>query len=109
MVDLDTFIKEIFDLLAHSWKSLARELGFKDTDLAALQYDNPYDLKEQIYQMFNQWKRREGNSATKERLLSAMMSAGCFVEQVKTLTEKGVIKTQRSMSGKCIMVTSMDM
>ena len=99
-VDLDAFIGELFDLLGHSWKFLARELGFKDTDIAALQYDNPYNFKEQIHQMFNQWKRREGNGATKERLLLAIKSAGCFVEQVKTLTEKGVIKTQKSMSWK---------
>ena len=100
MVDLDKFIQELFDLVGHSWKFLARELGFKDTDIAALQYDNPYSLKEQVHQMFQQWKRREGNGATKERLLWAMKSAGCFVEQVKILTEAGVIKTQKSMSLK---------
>ena len=99
-VDLDAFIGELFDLVGHSWKFLARELGFMDTDIAALQHDNPYNLREQIHQMFNQWKRREGNGATKERLLLAMKSVGCFGEQVKTLTEKRVIKTQRSMSWK---------
>lgn len=96
LVDLDVFIKELFDCLGHSWKFLARELNFSETAIAALEHDNPFDLKEQIYQMFYQWRRREGNSATSERLLSAMKAAG-FDEQVKVLTQKGIIQSQKSM------------
>ena len=103
MVNLDSFIQELFDLVGHSWRFLALELGFNDTDIAALEHDNPYSLKEQIHQMFRQWKRREGNGATKERLLLALKSAGCFIGQLKILTEARVIKTQRNMSWKCCL------
>ena len=48
--------------------------------------------------MFYQWKRREGNGATKERLLLAIKAAG-FDEQVRRLSQKGVIKTQNSKLG----------
>ena len=82
--------------MGHSWQFLARELGFSDTDIAALEHDYQFSFKEQIHQMFHQWKRREGNGATKERLLLAMKAAG-FDEQVKRLSQKGVIKTQNSM------------
>ena len=98
VVDLDTFIKEVYDLLGHSWKFLARELGFSKTDIDALEHDNPYLMKEQIYQMFDQWKRREGNGATSDKLLAAMKSAGGFDEQVKILTGKGMIEYEKSKS-----------
>ena len=89
-------IGELFDHLGHSWKFLARELGFSETDIAALEHDNPFKLKEQIHQMFIQWRRREGNGATTDKILSALNAAG-FDEQMKTLTEKGLIRTQKSM------------
>ena len=98
VVDLDTFIKEVYDLLGHSWKFVARELGFSKTDIDALEHDNPYLLKEQIYQMFDQWKRREGNGATSDKLLAAIKSAGGFDEQIKILTGKGMIENEKSKS-----------
>ena len=97
VVDLDTFIKEVYDLLGHSWKFVARELGFSKTDIDALEHDNPYLMKEQIYQMFDQWKRREGNGATSDKLLAAMKSAG-FDEQIRILTGKGMIEYEKSKS-----------
>ena len=102
-VDLDTFIKEVYDLLGHSWKFLAREFGFSETDIDAIEYDNQFSLKEQIYQMFHQWKRREGDGATTEKLLSAMNSAQGFDEQIKKLTEKGIVREyQRSKSNSVL-------
>ena len=95
-VDLDVFIRELFNHLGHSWKFLARELDFSEMDIAALEHDYPFDMKEQIHQMFQQWRRRKGDEATPDRLLSAMKAAG-FEEQVKVLTQKGIIITQRSM------------
>ena len=55
-------------------------------------------MKEQIHQMFYQWKRREGNGATSDKLLSAMKSAGGFDEQIKILTGKGMIENEKSKS-----------
>ena len=83
--------------MGHSWKFLARELGFSETDVAALEHDNQFSLKEQIHQMFYQWRRREGDGATSDKLLAAMKSAG-FDEQIRILTGKGMIENEKSKS-----------
>ena len=80
------------------WKFLARSLGFEQTDVDAIEYRDVRNLKEQIYQMFHEWKRREGNGATTARLLAAIKDAG-LQELLKTLREKGFIVPALNLKG----------
>ena len=74
------------------WKFLARSLDFDQTDIDAIEYKDILNLKEQIYQMFHEWKKREGIEATTARLLAAVKDAE-LKELLKTLREKGFIET----------------
>ncbi|XP_070567465.1 uncharacterized protein [Ptychodera flava] len=53
------------------WKPLGRKLGLRDSSLAAIEVNN-YDVREQIYQMFVEWKMKEGKKATVEVLVRAL-------------------------------------
>ena len=88
--DLDGFIAEISKHIGFTWKFLARSLGFEQIDIDAIEYRDRHDLREQIFQMFYEWKRREGNRATTARLLAAIKDAE-LKELWKTLREKGFI------------------
>ena len=88
--DLDEFIAEISKHIGLEWKFLARSLGFEQTDIDAIEYRDRHDLREQIFQMFYEWKRREGNRATTAHLLEAVKDAE-LKELLKTLREKGFI------------------
>ena len=89
-VDLEVFISEISKLIGLEWKFLARALEFEQTDIDAIEYKDIRNLKEQIYQMFHEWKIREGQRATAGRLLSAIKEAELH-ELLKGLREKSVI------------------
>ena len=78
---------------------MARALGFEETDVDAIEYNNKHYLREQIYQMFHEWQRREGNTATTARLLQGMKRAELH-EILKTLKEKGLIVSP-SVRGTC--------
>ena len=65
----------ISDHIGHDWKQLARQLKFSETDIVAIEYDNRFSLKEQIYQLFRQWKGREGDGATSRVLLDGVRKA----------------------------------
>ena len=88
--DLDEFIDEISRHIGMQWMFLARSLGFEQTDIDAIEYRDQRNLREQIYQMFHEWKKREGNEASTDRLLAAIKHAE-LKELVKTLKEKGFI------------------
>jgi hypothetical protein len=88
--DLDDFIGEISKHIGLGWKFLARSLGFEQTDVDAIEYKDRDNLREQIFQMFYEWKRMEGSEATTSRLLAAMKDAE-LKELMKTLREKGFI------------------
>ena len=89
-VDLEVFISEISNHIGLEWKFLARALEFEQTDIDAIEYKDIRNLKEQIYQMFREWKIREGQRATASRLLSAIKEAELH-ELLKGLREKCVI------------------
>jgi hypothetical protein len=88
--DLDKFINEISKHIGLEWKFLARSLSFEQTDVDAIEYRDRGNLREQIFQMFHEWKKREGSEATTARLLAAMKDAE-LKELMKTLREKGFI------------------
>ena len=88
--DLDEFIDEISKHIGMQWMFLARSLGFEQIDIDAIEYRDQRNLREQIFQMFHEWKRREGSEATTDRLLAAVKHAE-LTELMKTLKEKGFI------------------
>ena len=88
--DLNEFIEEISKHIGLEWKFLARSLGFEQTDIDAIEYRDQRNLREQIFQMFHEWKRMEGSEATTNHLLAAIKDAE-LKELMKTLKEKGFI------------------
>ena len=99
--DLDDFIGEISKHIGLEWKFLARELDFDETDIDSIEYKDVRNLKEQIFQMFHQWKRRDGDGATTGRLLSAVKKCG-LEELLKTLREKKVVVS--TLRGKAVTI-----
>ena len=91
--NLDPFITEISEHIGLTWKLLARELGFSQTDIDTIEYKDVRNLNEQIKQLFYKWKKREGHKATTDRLLSAIKDAKCE-DLLKTLREKRTIIRQ---------------
>ena len=98
-IDLDSFICEISKHIGLTWKFLARELGFSQTDIDAIEYKDVMNLKEQIYQMFHEWKNREDQNATAGRLFSAIRTAE-LEELLMTLREQRIVEPH--MQGKYI-------
>ncbi len=65
---------------------MARQLNFtQQTDIDAIELDNIRNLKEQIAQLFIQWKRREGPGATSQVLVDALRKADlqCVLMELK--------------------------
>lgn len=97
-VKIDELIKVVSDHVGTEWRPLARALKFVETDVQAIAHDNALSLKEQIYQLFYQWQRKEGNYATSEVLLKGLIEAN-FDEILKELQSKGLI--QPTGTGSC--------
>ena len=43
------------------------------TDIDAIVYRNPFDLKEHIHDFFNKWKQQEGKNASIKKLVSGLV------------------------------------
>ena len=99
-IDLDSFTTEISKHIGQTWKFLARELGFSQTDIDAIEYKDRRNLREQIYQMFYEWKKREGQNDTADGLLSAIKEAE-LEELLKTLREQRIIVPRMQSTCKC--------
>lgn len=72
---MDEAIKIVERKIGKAWKSLARALDFGPTDIDAITYANPHDLKECIYSFFNQWKEKQGSKASVSRLINGLLKA----------------------------------
>lgn len=72
---MDEAIKIIEKGIGKHWKSLARALGFSRTDIDAISYENPHDLRECIHSFFSQWKEKEGSSASVPKLVNGLLGA----------------------------------
>nr|XP_006815164.1 PREDICTED: p53-induced protein with a death domain-like [Saccoglossus kowalevskii] len=59
-------------LLGRDWKRLARRLGLSDPEIDILESDHSRDTREQIHQMFQKWRQKNGNKATVNMLLDAL-------------------------------------
>ena len=106
-MDLKAVISLVSARVGHLWKFLARALDFTETDIASIETGNPFNLMEQIFQVFHRWKRREGREATTARLLSALKNAGVgeLAEMSKEITgELGI--TIEGKHGFCSSIVS---
>ena len=72
---MDEAIKIIERKIGKNWKGLARALDFGQTDIDAITYANPHDLKECIYSFFNQWKEKQGSNVSVSRLINGLLKA----------------------------------
>ena len=95
-MELESAIKKISEDIGLGWCFLARSLGFTQTDVDGIEYANPRNLKEQIYQFFYQWKRRDGEEATYDKLYAALLHSSLthLLESNKSpdkTVEKGMI------------------
>ena len=72
---MDEAIKIIQRKIGKGWKSLARALDFEQTDIDAITYANPHDLKECIYSLFNQWKEKQGSTVSVSKLINGLLKA----------------------------------
>ena len=70
---MDEAIRIIEKGIGKHWKSLARALGFSRTDIDAIPYENPHDLKECIHCFFSRWKDKEGSSASVPKLVNGLL------------------------------------
>ena len=90
LVNLDAFIKELSEHIGGDWKALARELGLSRTDIDAIEYDNPFNMKDQIFEFFYKWKQQEGKNASVQKLIDGL-KAGNLEEQLKNMQETGLM------------------
>ena len=88
-IDLHQFITEISKHIGLTWKFLAGKLGFSQTYIDAMEYKDLRNLGEQIYQMFCEWKKREGHNATVGRLEAIKKVE--LEELLKTLREQRIV------------------
>ncbi|XP_064611835.1 uncharacterized protein LOC135475819 [Liolophura sinensis] len=56
------------------WKTLGRSLRLSNSDINAIEHDNPLQLKEQCFEMLNQWTQVFGAAASPEVLIDALRS-----------------------------------
>ncbi len=85
---VDALIREISDHIGRDWMVLARSLGFTETDIQSIEYADERDLKEQIYQFFYEWKRRDGQDATRDKLITVLYESGLNEVLTKTKAQK---------------------
>jgi len=95
---VDEAIKIIEKEIGKGWKSLARNLGFKTTDIDAITYENPRDLKECIHSFFSQWKQKEASNASVLKLVNGLLGAelGTIADEVSRQCLGIVTKAKQS-------------
>lgn len=83
---VDEAIKIIARQIGKNWKSLARSptMGFTPTEIDAICYENPRDLKECIHTFFSQWRQKEGSKESVAKLVNGLLEAelGAIADEV---------------------------
>ena len=72
---IDTLVEAIKENIANEWKLLGRAMRMSETEIGAIEYDHRLSLREQIFQLFYQWQRKEGEDATSEVVIAALEKA----------------------------------
>lgn len=80
----------IKDFTHPEWKEFAKtHIGLSPSDIEDIEYEHHRDLKEQKYQMWLKWKRRNGRDATVEAfqsLVNAYRSVGVMTQSQYAIT-----------------------
>ena len=58
------------------WLSLGRLLQVPESDLVEIEYNNPRQLSNAVYEMLNMWQTRIGRKATASVLAEGLKTAG---------------------------------
>ena len=77
-IDLDDkLLRSLAENIGKDWKRLGTELGFKAAEIEALEYNCKNDLKEQAFQMFVVWIRKQTNdNEARDKLAEALDTIG---------------------------------
>ena len=89
-LDFETFTKVLSEHIGTDWKALARALELSRTDIDAIEYENRFSLKDQIYEFFYKWKQREGKNASIQKLVSGL-KAEKLEEPLRKMGEAGLL------------------
>ncbi len=89
--ELDDLIRNVSAHIGRGWMVVARSLGFTNTEIESIEYANPRNLEEQIYQFFYKWKRKDGLNATRDTLYAALYD-GELNELLKKLDKINDVK-----------------
>jgi len=84
------FIAKLRDLIGHKWKDLAHQLGFEQTEIDAIEHNNIFNLKEQIFQFFHKWQQQKGQDASVEMLVEGLKAAK-LQTQLDALEKAGLL------------------
>ena len=95
-MSVDELINVVSQHIGKEWKSLARAMSFTKTDIDSIEYDNTSNLKEQICQLFHQWKLRMSVKATPKLLLDVIKKAELH-DVIKVLLDSQYITRKPSM------------
>jgi len=87
---LGTYITALSEHIGTDWKVLARALELSRTDIDAIEYENRFNLKDQIYEFFYKWRQQEGKNASIQKLVSGL-KAGKLEEPLKKMGEAGLL------------------
>ena len=68
-LDLETFITALSEHIGNDWKVLARALELSKTDIDAIEYENRFNLKDQIYEFFYKWRQQKGKNVSIQKLI----------------------------------------
>ncbi|KAG2462560.1 protein FADD [Polypterus senegalus] len=62
----------ICDNLGRDWKKFARKIGVSDAKLYQIAMKHPYDMREQLMEALNEWKKTQGKDAKAASLIHGL-------------------------------------
>jgi len=60
------------------------------TDIDAIEYENRFNLKDQIYEFFYEWRQQEGKNASIQKLVNGL-KAEKLEEPLRKMGEAGLL------------------
>ena len=79
-------INIISEKIGNDWKKLACKLGLEKTDIDAIMFENPSNLRECIHGLFSHWQQKEGSRVSIQKLVNGLLDAqlGDIANEVST-------------------------
>ncbi|XP_065835497.1 uncharacterized protein [Oscarella lobularis] len=84
----DDFLYDVAEQTQGYWKDIAPRLGFKRTEIKAIEKDYSNDVKEQCIEMLFRWQKEKGRAGTLAVLQVAYKKAKCIEKFEKALEEQ---------------------